>query len=88
MPAPGEPVDVVAGQRLYQQACVICHGETGTGGHGGGASLKTVKDLAATIQTVMAGRNSMPPFATSFSPAQIRDISAYVVQVLAPRATP
>jgi quinohemoprotein ethanol dehydrogenase len=88
VPAPGEPVDVVAGQRLYQQACVICHGETGTGGHGGGASLKTVKDLAATIQTVMAGRNSMPPFATSFSPAQIRDISAYVVQVLAPRATP
>jgi len=87
VPAPrNDAVDVVAGQRLYQQACVICHGDSGTGGHGGGASLKAVTDLAATIQTVTAGRNTMPPFAASFTPEQIRDVSAYIVQVLAPRA--
>ena len=87
VPAPrNDAVDVVAGQRLYQQACVICHGDAGTGGHGGGASLKAVKDLAATIQTVTAGRNTMPSFAASFTAEQIRDVSAFIVQVLAPRA--
>ena len=81
-----ERVDVAAGERLYRQACDVCHGESGDGGHGGGASLKGLRDLAATIQTVTAGRNQMPPFAASFTPEQIRDVSAYIVQVLAPRA--
>jgi mono/diheme cytochrome c family protein len=42
-----------------------------------------VTDLAAAIQTVTAGRNNMPPFRAAFTPEQIRDVSAYVVQTLA-----
>jgi quinohemoprotein ethanol dehydrogenase len=77
---------LIVGQQLYEQACVICHGADGKGGHGGGAPLVGVKDLRAVIQTVTAGRNDMPPFRTSFTPEQIRDVSAYVVEALAARA--
>jgi alcohol dehydrogenase (cytochrome c) len=77
--------NLAAGQRLFVQACVVCHGEDGKGGHGGGAPLAGVTDLAAAIQTVTAGRNNMPPFSTQFTPDQIRDVSAYVVAELAGR---
>jgi mono/diheme cytochrome c family protein len=32
------------------------------------------------------GRNTMPPFKASFTPDQIRDVSAYVVQTLSATA--
>jgi alcohol dehydrogenase (cytochrome c) len=75
--------DLVRGKALYGQACVVCHGEDGKGGHGVGAPLTGVKDLAFAIQTVTLGRNSMPPFSATFTPEQVRDVSAYVVQTLA-----
>jgi quinohemoprotein ethanol dehydrogenase len=73
------------GKRLFTQACAVCHGDDGKGGHTGGAPLDRVTDLAAAIQTVTAGRNNMPPFRSAFTPEQIRDVSAYVVQTLARR---
>ena len=79
--------DLTAGRQVYAQTCAICHGEDGKGGHTGGASLAGLKDVAATIQTVSAGRNAMPAFSTSLSPEQIRDVSGFVVQSLA-RGTP
>jgi len=75
--------NTAAGRQLYDQTCVFCHGEDGKGGHGGGAPLGSVTELAAAIQTVTAGRNSMPPFRSTLTPEQIRDVSAYVVEVLA-----
>jgi mono/diheme cytochrome c family protein len=77
------PPNVAAGKQLYSQACEVCHEADGKGGHGAAASLVALKDLAATIQTVTAGRNSMPSFSANFTPEQIRDVSGYVVQVLA-----
>jgi alcohol dehydrogenase (cytochrome c) len=91
-PAPNPPLAAVAtlaeanlerGKQLYTQACVVCHGEDGKGGHGVGAPLAGLTDLAATIRTVSSGRNSMPPFSATFTPEQVRDVSAYVVSVLA-----
>jgi mono/diheme cytochrome c family protein len=32
---------------------------------------------------VAGGRNSMPAFSANFTPEQIRDVSSYVVRVLA-----
>ncbi|HVZ21666.1 MAG TPA: PQQ-binding-like beta-propeller repeat protein [Vicinamibacterales bacterium] len=77
--------NIAAGRALFNQACVVCHGEDGKGGHGGGAPLDQLTDLAAVMQTVTAGRNAMPPFGRSFTPEQIRDVSAYVVSTLAGR---
>ncbi|HUK34237.1 MAG TPA: PQQ-binding-like beta-propeller repeat protein, partial [Vicinamibacterales bacterium] len=80
------PPNIAAGQRVYEQACVICHGTDGKGGHGGGAPLTAMTDLAATVQAVTAGRNNMPAFSTALSPEQIRDVSGYIVESLARRA--
>jgi mono/diheme cytochrome c family protein len=83
--ASAPPADLGQGKRLFAQACVICHGEDGNGGHGGGAPLTGLTDLAATIQTVTDGRNNMPPFSSSLTPQEVRDVSAYVVQALSGR---
>jgi mono/diheme cytochrome c family protein len=75
--------DVPAGQRLFEQTCVLCHGEDGTGGPGGGAPLDRSNDFAAVAETIRWGRNNMPEFGTSLMPEQIRDLAAYVVARLA-----
>ncbi len=72
--------NVARGKQVYEQACLLCHGADGTGGHGVGAPLVNVRDVAMAMQTVTDGRNAMPSFRTSFTPDQIRDVSAYVVQ--------
>jgi alcohol dehydrogenase (cytochrome c) len=77
--------DLVEGKRLFVQTCAVCHGDDGKGGHTGGAPLDRVADLAAAVQTVTEGRNTMPAFRTAFTPEQIRDVSAYVVETLARR---
>ena len=76
----------VRGKELYEQACVVCHGADGKGGHGVGAPLTGPTDFAAVFRTVGEGRNTMPPFKASFTADQIRDVSAYVVQTLSATA--
>src|SRR6185503_3330262 len=80
------PPDLANGQRLFEQTCVICHGEDGRGGHGGGAPLDKLTDAAAAMQVVGSGRNNMPPFAGTFTPEQIRDVATYVVTALGAQA--
>jgi quinohemoprotein ethanol dehydrogenase len=80
--AAGRAADAARGEQIYRQACALCHGADGKGGHGVGAPLVGLKDLAAVTQMVTAGRNGMPPFRSSFTPEQIRDVSAYVVERL------
>ena len=75
--------DAANGQRVFGETCVICHGEDGLGGHGGGAPLDTVPNAAAVIDVVTAGRNSMPSFAGLLTPVEIRDVAAYVAEHLA-----
>jgi quinohemoprotein ethanol dehydrogenase len=74
--------NAVSGAQLYQQACVPCHGVDGKGGHGGGAPLNKVTELALVMRTVTDGRNNMPPFGTALSAEQIRAVSAYIVNDL------
>ena len=73
------------GRHLFHGSanCAVCHGDDGKGGHTGGAPLDKVADFNAAIQTVTAGRNNMPSFRSAFTPEQVRDVSAYVVQTLA-----
>jgi quinohemoprotein ethanol dehydrogenase len=89
---PGQPLqtteqlraaaDVDNGKRLFLQNCSVCHGEDGKSGHGAAPSLATVKDLEMVITTVSNGRNAMPSFRT-FTAEQVRDVSGFVVGVLA-----
>jgi alcohol dehydrogenase (cytochrome c) len=85
-PPPAPAVDAASisrGQKLYDQACVVCHGEDGKGGHGSGAPLAGIRDFAAAARTVTEGRNNMPPFSGTLTAEQIRDVVGYVVEVLA-----
>jgi quinohemoprotein ethanol dehydrogenase len=88
---PPPPVEAMAaslarGKQIYEQACIVCHGADGKGGHGVGAPLIDVRDFATAMQTVAAGRNAMPAFSAAFTPEQMRDVSVYVVETLAGRA--
>ena len=74
--------DTANGRILYDGACAFCHGAQGEGGHGGGLPLAASTDLAAVMQQVRGGLNTMPPFGGAFTPEEIQDVSAYVVEEL------
>ena len=80
--AGGEP-DLDNGLTVYQAACLFCHGEEGTGGHGGGPTLVDSGTAGAVTQIVSEGRGDMPTFGGALTPVQIRDVSAYVIDRLA-----
>jgi mono/diheme cytochrome c family protein len=78
-------VDRAHGEALYKQACVPCHGESGAGGHGGGPSLIAGQTAEKIISITSTGKNNMPSFSGTYSPDDLRDIAAYIVEGLAKR---
>jgi quinohemoprotein ethanol dehydrogenase len=79
--AEGEP-DYAAGEILFQQTCLPCHGDDGMGGHNNAMPLNNITDIRDAIFIVSTGRNSMPTFTGALTPEQIRDVSGYVVDRL------
>ena len=79
-----EHADPKNGKDLYQRFCLACHGNEGTGGHGGGASLANLSTAPDQIvATATAGKNdAMPPFRGVLKPAELRDIAAYIAEDL------
>ncbi len=73
----GNNADLLAGQQLYETACVACHGADGKSGHGG-IDLTATTDYELIVNTVLNGRNSMPAFGPTFSAQQVRDVAQYV----------
>jgi len=75
-----------AGAQTYKSNCVVCHGADGTGTPTG-KSLKA-PDLhadavqkmhpAEMITQVSDGKNNMPPFKSTLSEDQIKDVVTYV----------
>ena len=84
-PAPpvDRPVNVDHGKQLYAEACIACHGEAGDGGHGGGPTLIAGQPPEAIAAVAKAGRNTMPAFGRTYTDADLKDLAAYVVDVLA-----
>ena len=80
--APTRAGNATAGEPLYKAACLACHGEAGTGGHGGGPTLLTNLQPEQISLVTTTGRNNMPTFRDVYTPDQIADVSAYIVQVL------
>jgi alcohol dehydrogenase (cytochrome c) len=80
--AAAQPGDAVNGERIYREACLPCHGASGEGGEGGGASLVTDLTREATFDVTANGRNNMPAFRDAYSGADINDVATYVVEVL------
>jgi len=68
---------------VYSTFCLACHGDRGTGGHGGGASLVNAsRDVQALADTAWIGRNAMPPFRGMLTPEQLRDVSSFISKEL------
>ncbi|MCP5143981.1 MAG: PQQ-binding-like beta-propeller repeat protein [Gammaproteobacteria bacterium] len=84
-PAQGA-ADLDNGLRSYRSICSACHGEDGRGGHGGGADLATIRDTAAIVKAINYGGDKMPAIGAAFTPESLRDVAAYVTEVLAARA--
>jgi mono/diheme cytochrome c family protein len=74
--------DAPAGALVFMQYCAACHGEEGRGGHGAGPDITKVAALELVANTVISGKNNMPPFAAALTFAQIRDVAAYVATQL------
>jgi quinohemoprotein ethanol dehydrogenase len=70
--------DAAAGARVFIQYCAACHGEEGKGGHGAGPDITKVAAVELVANTVISGKNNMPPFAAALTFQQIRDVAAYV----------
>jgi mono/diheme cytochrome c family protein len=78
----GRVADIDAGRTLYKQSCVYCHGDTGTGGHGGGAELTSALAVQDIITMLSTGRNAMPNFRPVMTVEQMHDIATYVTEEL------
>lgn len=74
--------DAAAGALVFAQYCAACHGEEGKSGHGGGPDITEVDSQELVVNTVISGRNNMPPFAAVLTFAQIRDAAAFVATKL------
>ena len=77
-----EPADLARGEETYRQTCVQCHGDDGTGGHGGGAPLTELSDLNTVMTTIREGRNNMPPLGAILTAQQILDVSTFVMETI------
>lgn len=76
--------DVTAGEGVFAANCAGCHGPEGTGGNGGPDLTRIAKagDVEQVIAQVTNGGGGMPPFGDQLDPTQIRDVAAYVTQVV------
>jgi alcohol dehydrogenase (cytochrome c) len=77
-------INAQRGSEIYSTTCVVCHGERGQGGGSHGGPPLTAKLTAEAITNVVVhGRNDMPAFGASMSPAALDDLAAYVLTLVA-----
>ncbi|MBI2403619.1 MAG: cytochrome c [Gemmatimonadetes bacterium] len=84
------------GKAVYDRLCAACHGALGLGDGAAAKALKppptsfadpkflaerTDEQLAAAVAN---GKPPMPPFSRQLSPAQIKELVAYIRQLGAP----
>ena len=74
-----------AGADIYRQACLPCHGQTGSGGTGGGKSLLDGQGRESILSVSSSGRNNMPAFRSVYSADELNDVAAYITTVLQPK---
>src|SRR5690606_35760134 len=81
-PDSGSGADPGRGRTVYETARTFCHGPEGEGGHGGGPAFSRGLTLGRIVQVVTEGRNDMPAFGAAISDDEIRDVAAYVLEMV------
>lgn len=78
-PIAGYTASLDSGRTIYRTVCTTCHGETGEGGHQGGAPLKGKTLSIGHIMTMASfGKNTMPAFEAAFTKEQLQDVATYI----------
>lgn len=76
---------VAAGEKRFNQNCVYCHGNAGSGGKG--AALQGRSDLTADylFHTISNGKTRgsllMPAWKDAFSEDEIRELASYILSL-------
>ena len=82
-PVAGYTANLDSGRQIYTTLCTTCHGETGEGGHQGGAPLKGKELSLGHIMTMASfGKNTMPGFANVYSKEQLQDVATFIREEL------
>jgi alcohol dehydrogenase (cytochrome c) len=82
-PIAGYTANLDSGRQIYTTLCTTCHGETGEGGHQGGAPLKGKELTLSHIMTMATfGRNTMPGFEAAYTREQIQDVATFILEDL------
>lgn len=75
----GPKIAAVSGKEIYEEKCMLCHGDDGKLGLSGAKDLTTTQlnhtDILSLIQN---GKNAMPGFNTSLSQEQIEAVTNYI----------
>ena len=81
----GATASAIEGQKVFEGNCLSCHGREGTGGHNGpDLQLSQVaKDPNKVLTQVQKGGNMMPAFGELLNEQQIKDVTAYVTEIIA-----
>jgi mono/diheme cytochrome c family protein len=75
------------GKSTFKANCIFCHGEDGTGKTPPGIALGAHNHTSPEVgkktdaelrQTILQGRNKMPPFATKLDENQIHELILYI----------
>ncbi|HEV2813827.1 MAG TPA: cytochrome c, partial [Solirubrobacteraceae bacterium] len=77
--------DAAKGREVFGASCAACHGADGGGGSGPKlAGEQAYTDPATVVNQVRNGGGGMPAFADSLDEQELADVSAFVVEELAP----
>ena len=70
--------DVVNGKKIFEQYCVLCHGDNGKMQLNGAKDI-TISQLTFDLRVTLIndGKNLMTPFAGILSESEIADVAAY-----------
>jgi mono/diheme cytochrome c family protein len=80
--------DAAAGGAVYATQCAACHGANGEGGFGPNLIDSSVaQDYPRTVEQVEQGQGAMPAFEGVLTDPQIRDVAAYVHEIIAVNPT-
>ncbi|HHX82354.1 MAG TPA: PQQ-binding-like beta-propeller repeat protein, partial [Pseudomonadaceae bacterium] len=73
--------DLAGGETIYNTVCTTCHGADGQGGHADGGAIPrdiTIEGIYATAVTGVDEK--MPSFANIYTPEQLKNVSAYILE--------